>query len=201
MKLYYAPSACSLSPHIISNELNLPMEFIRIDTKTKKTENGEDFFKISPKGYVPALVLDDGTLLTEGPVIVQYLAESANNTELLPEARSMGRYKAMEILNFITSELHKSFSPLFNRAISDDVKSYASDKVKERINLLDTHLLGDKPFLMGDKFTVCDAYCFTVLNWTSFVDIELSPNLKAYQQRVASRPAVQKSMREEGLIK
>lgn len=200
MKLYYATGACSLSPHIVSNELNLPVEFIKTDTKTKKTENGEDYFSISPKGYVPALVLDDGTLLTEGPVIVQYLAEQAGNTELLPPAKTMERYRVMEMLNFITSELHKSFSPLFNDAAGDEVKTFARQKVKDRINLLDTQLLGDKQFLMGDKFTVCDAYCFTVLNWTKFVDIELPNNLKEYQKRVASRPAVQKSLKEEGLI-
>jgi len=201
MKLYYAPGACSLSPHIISNELKLPVEFIKTDTKTKKTEHGEDFFAISPKGYVPALVLDDGTLLTEGPVIVQYLAEHANNTELLPAAKTMERYKAMEILNFITSEVHKGFSPLFNDAASDDVKTYARKKVKERIEFLSSNILADKPFLMGDHFTVCDAYAFTVLNWSKFVDVELPENLRAYQKRVASRPAVQQSLKEEGLLK
>ncbi len=201
MKLYYSPGACSLSPHIVSNELELPIELVKTDTKTKKTEHGEDYLKISPKGYVPALVLDDGTLLTEGPVLVQYLAELANNTDLLPAAKTKERYKAMEILNFITSELHKSFSPLFSAAANDAVKAYARDKVKDRINFLNEEILGDHPYLMGDHFSVCDAYCFTVLNWTKFVDIELPENLKAYQQRIGSRPAVQKALKEEGLLK
>ena len=201
MKLYYAPGACSLSPHIISNELNLPVEFIKADMKTKQTENGEDYFTISPKGYVPALVLDDGTLMTEGPAIVQYLAESVEDTELLPAAKTKARYEAISILNFITSELHKSFSPLFNDKASDEVKAFFREKVKDRINMLAKEILGDKEYLLGDHFTVCDAYAFTVLNWTNFVDIELPESLKAYQKRIAGRPAVQKSMREEGLIK
>lgn len=200
MKLYYAPGACSLSPHIVSNELNLPVEFIKIDTKTKKTESGEDYWSINPKGYVPALQLDDGNVLTEGPAIVQYLAESANNTELLPPAKSLERYRALEVLNFITSELHKSFSPLFSDA-SDEVKAYAKQKVINRIQMVSEVLLGEKPFLLGEQFTVCDAYCFTVLNWAKFHNIELPNNLKEYQKRIASRPAVQKSLKEEGLLK
>ena len=200
MKLYYSPGACSLSPHIVSNELGLTLELVKADMKTKKTEHGEDYLSISPKGYVPALKLDDGTLLTEGPVLVQYLAESVNNNELLPAAKTPERYRAMEILNFITSELHKSFSPLFSDAANDDVKAFARDKAKQRIQFLDTEILGDKPYLLGNNFSVCDAYCFTVLNWGNYVDIELSDNLKAYQKRIASRPSVQKALKEEGLI-
>ena len=201
MKLYYLPGACSLSPHIVCNELETPTEFIKVDRKTKKTETGDDYLKISPKGYVPALVLDDGTLITEGPVIVQYLAEQANNTDILPASKTLERYRAMEILNFITSELHKSFSPLFSDEAGDETKALFRKKIIDRISLLNTELLGDKPFLLGDTFSVCDAYCFTVLNWAKFVDIELPDNLKAYQKRIASRPAVQKSLKEEGLIK
>ena len=149
---------------------------------------------------MPALVLDDGSVLTEGPVLVQYLADLANNTELMPPANTKERYQALEVLNFITSELHKSFSPLFSPKANDEVKAFSRDKVKDRINLLQTEILGDKPYLLGDKFTVCDAYCFTVLNWTNFVDIELPDALKAYQQRIASRPTVQEAMKAEGLL-
>ncbi len=200
MKLYYAPGACSLSPHIVSYELQLPLELVKVDTKNKTTEHGEDYLNISPKGYVPALVLDDGSLLTEGPVLVQYLSDLANDTELMPAAKTKERYQALEVLNCITSELHKSFTPLFSPKANNEVKAFARDKVNDRITLLQTQILGDKPYLLGDKFSVCDAYCFTVLNWTNFVDIELPEPLKAYQQRIASRPAVQEAMKAEGLI-
>lgn len=201
MKLYYSPGACSLSPHIIINETQLPATFIKVDLAQKKTESGDNYRSVTAKGQVPALVLDDDTLLTEGPVIVQYLAEQANNTDLLPEAGTLERYRVMELLNYLTSEVHKTFGILFAPDAGDEVKAFARERAKAKVQQISQDVLGDKPFLSGDDFRVCDAYCFTILNWTNFLDIELPDNLKAYQARVAARPAVQKTLQEEGLIK
>ena len=201
MKLYYSPGPCSLSPHIVANEAKLPIEFIKVDLATKKTETGDDYNKISSKNYVPTLALDDGSILTEGPIIVQFLADQAKSADLFPQTNSIDRYRVQEMLNYLTSEIHKSFGPLFAKDAGDEVKAYLRGKLKTKLQYLGDELLGAKQFLLGDHFTIADAYAFTLLNWAPHLDIELSPTLKAYQQRVAARPAVQQSLREEGLIK
>jgi glutathione S-transferase len=202
MKLFYFPGACALSPHIVLNELGLPYTLEKIDFATKKTAAGLDYLTINSKGAVPALQLDDGRLLTEGPAIVQYLADQKPDSGLAPRAGTFERYQLMEILNYITSEVHKGFSPLFNPKISADWKASAIANLEKKFDWL-TAFLKDKNFLMGNTFTVADAYLFTVLNWTGHLKIDLSrwPVLVAYQARIAQRPKVQQALREEGLLK
>jgi glutathione S-transferase len=202
MKLFYFPGACALSPHIVLNELGLPYTLEKIDFATKKTAAGLDYLTINSKGAVPALQLDDGRLLTEGPAIVQYLADQKPDSGLAPRAGTFERYQLMEILNYITSEVHKGFSPLFNPKISADWKASAIANLEKKFDWL-TAFLKDKNFLMGNTFTVADAYLFTVLSWTGHLKIDLSrwPVLTAYQARIAQRPKVQQALREEGLLK
>ena len=198
MKLYYSPSACSLSPHIVANELGLPIELVKVDTVAKRTEHGEDFLAINPKGLVPVLQLDDGTVLTEGPAVVQYLADLKPDAQLAPANGSMARYRLQEMLGYINSELHQNYMPMFNPACSEDVRSARMAQLKKRYSLLET-ALGRTPFLLGDRFTVTDAYLFVVTRWAEFVKLDLSafPNLLAFQARIAARPAVQAAMRRE----
>lgn len=200
-KLYYSPGACSLSPHIVLREAGLPFELALASTKTKKLSDGTDYNTINSKGYVPLLELDDGQRLSEGPVIVQYIADQAPASQLAPAAGTMARYRLMEWLNFITSELHKGFSPLFNPAMPDEGKALARTKLVERLTWVDGQLAG-KAYLMGDTFTVADAYLFTVTGWAKYVGVDISAltNLGAYMGRVAARPAVQAAMKAEGLI-
>jgi glutathione S-transferase len=202
MKLYYFRGACSLSPHIALLEAGLPFTLVRIDSKTKKTESGEDFLAVNSKGAVPTLQLDDGRVLTEGPAIVQYIADQKPESELAPRAGTFERYQLMEILNYITSEVHKSFSPLFNPESSADTKAAFVANLGKKFDWL-SGFLGKKPYLMGDTFTVADGYLFTVLNWTTHVKIDLGkwPVLAEYRSRVAQRPKVQEAMKAEGLIK
>ena len=202
MKLYYFAGACSLSPHIVLLEAGLPFTMVKIDSKTKKTESGSDYLAINSKGAVPALQLDDGRVLTEGPAIVQYLADLKPESGLAPRAGTFERYQLMEILNYITSEVHKSFSPLFNPAASADMKEASVTNLGKKFDWL-SGLLGKKPFLLGNTFTVADAYLFTVLNWTGHVKIDLGkwPVLTEYKARVAQRPKVIEAMKAEGLIK
>jgi glutathione S-transferase len=202
MKLYYFAGACALSPHIVLLEAGLPYTLVKVDSKTKKTENGGDYLAINSKGAVPALQLDDGRVLTEGPAIVQYLADLRPESGLAPRAGTFERYQLMEILNFITSEVHKSFSPLFNPASSADMKEAAVGTLAKKFDWL-TGFLGKKPYLLGNTFTVADAYLFTVLNWTGHVKIDLGkwPVLAEFKDRVAKRPKVIEAMKEEGLIK
>lgn len=202
MKLYYAPGACSLSPHIVLREAGVPVELARVDLATKKLESGDDFGTVNEKGYVPALVLDNGEVLTEGPAIIQYIADQKPQSGLAPKAGTLERYRLQEWLNFIATEIHKSFSPLFNKAASDDWKQAATANLSKRFDYLSTRL-ADKSYLLGEKFSVADAYLFTVLNWTGFVGIDLSrwPVLKAYHARVAARPRVQEALQAEGLLK
>jgi glutathione S-transferase len=202
MKLYYFTGACSLSPHIVLLEAGLPYTLVKIDSKTKKTETGADYLAINSKGAVPALQLDDGRVLTEGPAVVQYLADLKPESGLAPRAGTFERYQLMEVLNYITSEVHKSFSPLFNPASSADMKEAALGALGKKFDWL-SGFLGKKPYLLGNTFSVADAYLFTVLNWTGHVKIDLSkwPVLAEFKDRVAKRPKVIEAMKEEGLIK
>jgi glutathione S-transferase len=202
MKLYYSPGACSLSPHIVMLEAGLPFSMVKIDTKTKKTESGADYLAVNGKGAVPALQLDDGRVLTEGPAVVQYLADLKPESGLAPRAGTFERYQLMEILNFITSEIHKSFTPLFNPASSAELKEGAVANLGKKFDWL-SGFLGKKPFLLGNTFTVADAYLFTVLNWTGYVKMDLGkwPVLSDYKSRISQRPRVIEAMKAEGLIK
>jgi glutathione S-transferase len=201
MKLYYAPGACSLSPHVVLREAGMTFDLDKVDLGEKKTSDGSDFTKISPLGYVPALQLDDGEVLTEGAAIVQYLADQAPAAKLMPEAGTTDRYKAQEWLTFISSELHKGFSPLFNPALPDEMKSGVITRLETRFDYVEKQLAG-KQYLMGDAFSVVDAYGFTILNWANFKDIDLSrwPNISAYMGRVAARPKVNEALKAEGLV-
>jgi glutathione S-transferase len=202
MKLYYFPGACSLSPHIVLLEAGLPFTMVKVDSKTKKTEGGADYLAINSKGAVPALQLDDGRVLTEGPAVVQYLADLRPDSGLAPRAGTFDRYQLMEILNYLTSEVHKTFTPLFNPASSAEVKATAVTNLGTRFDWL-SGFLGKKNFLLGNTFTVADAYLFTLLNWTHYVKMDLGkwPVLAAFQARVAQRPKVQEAMKAEGLLK
>jgi glutathione S-transferase len=202
MKLYYSPGACSLSPHIVLRELGEPVTLVKVDLKTKRTETGADYLAINGKGYVPALELDDGQVLTEGPAIVQYLADRKPQAGLAPAGGTMERYRLQEWLNFISTELHKQFSPLFAPDTPDAVKQAQQQRLANRFDWLSKQLEG-KDWLLGARFSVADAYLFTVLNWCRFLGIELAkwPVLAQYQARVAARPAVQEALRAEGLLK
>jgi glutathione S-transferase len=198
MKLYFSPGTCSLSPHIALRESGLPFELVKTEMRSKETADGSDFLRLNPKGYVPALVLDDGEVLTEGPAIVQYIADLAPQQGLAPAPGSMGRYRLQEWLNFIATELHKGFSPLFNPATPDNFKQLCANRLCERLDWLATQLDG-RAYLLGEQFTVADGYLFTVLNWSRFVGIDLSrwPLLVAYLDRVRERPAVQAALQAE----
>jgi len=202
MKLYYSTGACSMSPHIVLHEAGLPFEAVLASTKTHQLADGTDYYTINPKGSVPLLELDNGERLTEGPVIVQYIADLVPAKKLAPAAGTMARYRLQEWLNYITSELHKGFSPLFNPATPADYKPLASARLIDRLTIVDKALAG-KEFLMGDTFTVADAYLFTVAGWSKFVSLDISSltNLTAYLGRIAARPAVQQAMKAEGLLK
>jgi len=202
MKLFYSPGACSLSPHIVCREAGIPVELAKVDLKTKKYGGGGDYLKVNSKGYVPALQLDSGQVLTEGPAIVQFLADQKPDARLAPKNGSFERYQLQEWLNFITSELHKGFSPLFKPNTPDEYKRISRDNLSNRIEWLDKQLDG-KDYLMGNTFSVADAYAFTVLSWTKPLQFDLSrwPNVTAYLARVGARPNVQEAMRTEGLLK
>jgi glutathione S-transferase len=201
MKLYYSPGACSLSPHIALLEAGLPYDLVKVDVRAKKLENGDDYLTVNPKGQVPALQLDSGELVTEGPVIVQMIADKAGNG-LAPARDSAERYKLLEWLNFVGTELHKNFSPLFQPVIPDDVKTFFRDRLMGKFKYLDGALAG-RDHLMGKQFTVADGYLFTMLSWADRMKLDLSgmPNLLAYKARVAARPKVQEALSKEGLLK
>ncbi len=202
MKLYFSPGACSLSPHIVLHELGLPFEAVQVDLKTKRLKDGADFWQVNPKGYVPTLQLDDGAILTEGPAIVQYLADQKPTAGLAPANGSFARYRLQEWLNFISTELHKQFSPLFNPASTDALKQAQQERLALRFGEI-VAAMGDAPYLMGEQFTVADAYLYTVLTWAGIVGVDLSPfpTLKAYMQRVEARPAVQATLAAERAAK
>jgi len=202
MKLYYLPGACSLSPHIVARELGLALTLDKVDGTTKLTASGENFLEVNPKGYVPAIRLDDGEVLTEGPVIVQYLADLKPESGLAPPNGTLARYRLQEILTYINSELHKTYSPLFNPATSDETRAERVAYLKRRYGYIESILLR-QPYLTGEHFSVADAYLFVVTNWSRVIKLDLSefPALLAFQKRVVERPAVQEAMRAEGLIK
>jgi glutathione S-transferase len=202
MKLYYSPGACSLSPHIVLREAGLAFDLVLASTKTHKLQDGTDYYGINPLGYVPLLELDDGTRLREGPAIVQYIADQVPVKNLAPANGTLPRYRLQEWLTFIGTELHKSFSPLFNPAMPEEGKQIYRDRLAARFKWVDGQLAG-KDYLMGEHFSVADAYLFTVSNWTQPMKIDLSslPNLLAFRERVSARPAVQEAMKAEGLLK
>ncbi len=199
MKLYYSPGACSLSPHIVANEAGVPVELVKVDIKTHKTEGSEDFYKINPKGYVPTLQLDDGTFLTEGPAIDLYIADRKPDSRLAPASGTPERYKLYEWLAFINSEIHTSFEPLFGSG-PDAVKTQSKARIMLRFDYANGQLNG-KPFLLGDSFTAADAYLFVMLTWAHHMKIALPHNLADFFGRVAQRPKVHQAMKEEGLVK
>jgi glutathione S-transferase len=201
MKLYYSPGACSLSPHIALHEAGLQHELVKVDLRAKKLENGDDYLQVNPKGQVPALMLDNGELVTEGPVIVQMIADKAAAKNLAPAAASPERYKLQEWLTYISSELHKNIGPLFNPALSDDAKGVFKDRTIGKFKYVDSQLAG-KDYLMGKQFSVADGYLFVMLAWADRMKFDLSglSNLKAYQARVAARPGVQAALKMEGLL-
>jgi len=202
MKLFYASGACSLSPHIVASEAGIALELQKVDLKTKTMKTEGDYLAVNPKGYVPALQLDNGELLTEGPAIVQYLADLKPQTGLAPPAGTLARYRLQEMLGYINSELHKTYSPLFNPATPAETRAEREAYLRRRYGLVEKQLEGGK-YLFGESFTVADAYLFTVTNWARMVNFSLAefPNVRAFQERVASRRAVQAAMRAEGLIK
>jgi glutathione S-transferase len=202
MKLYYSPGACSLAPHIVATELGIELALEKVDTKTKQTASGQDFATINPKGYVPALQLDTGDVLTEGPVVSQYLSDLKPEAGFAPAYGTLARYRLQEILGYINSEIHKSYSPLFNPATTDDVREERKQYLKKRYALIES-MLSKSPYLSSEEFGIADAYLFTVTNWSRTVQLDLSefPSLMAFQKRVGARPAVQTAMRDEGLIK
>jgi len=202
MRLYFFPGACSMSPHISLREAGLPFDLERVDPKTKKTAGGVDFFTINPKGMVPVLELDNGERLTEGPAIVQYIADRNPASGLAPANGTVPRYRLQEWLNYITSELHKNFTPMFKPDTPDAYKAIARSNLEARFKYVDGQLAG-KQYLLGDAFTVADAYLFTVVNWSRLHKFDLAtwPNLAAYMERVRARPKVQEAMKAEGLIK
>jgi glutathione S-transferase len=202
MKLFYSPGACSLAPHIVLHESGLAFEGVLASTKTHQLADGSDYYAVNPLGYVPFLVLADGRTLREGQVISQYIADQVPASGLAPAAGTWERYKLQEWLSFISSEVHKGFSPLFNPATPEDYKPLVKERLLQRLTWLDGELAG-KDYLMGSAFTVADAYLFTVTNWAGFVKLDIAAlaNLAAVRARIAARPAVLAAMKAEGLIK
>lgn len=202
MKLYYAPGACSLSPHIVAREAGIDLELVKVDTTTKTIEDQGDFLAVNPKGYVPALQIAEGEVLTEGPAIVQYLADKSPGSGLVPPAGSIDRYRMQEMLGYINSEIHKTYSPLFNPNTTPAVREERCAYLRKRYSLLDKRLEG-RDYLFGERFTAADAYLFTVTTWAAYAKVDLSEftRLAEFQKRVAARPAVQAAMKAEGLIK
>ena len=201
MKLYYSPGACSLAPHIVASEAGLALQFEKVDLRTKKTETGADSGAINPKGYVPALLLDDGELLTEGVAVSQYLADRKPESGLAPAAGSLARYRLQEMLTYVSSELHKNYGPLFNPASAPELRAEKVAALQKRYALIEKQLQG-RSYLFGEHFTAADAYLFVVTSWAPKLKVDLSafPNLTAFQARVAARPAVQTALRAEGLL-
>lgn len=201
MKLYYTPGVCSLSPHIVLRETNTPFELVKTDIRAKTVDGGGDYRAVNPNGYVPALALDDGTLITEGPAIVQYIADNAGATAIAPANGSIERTRMQSWLNFVSSEIHKTFAPLFNSELPDAARPIFQKKLRERFEFLDKHF-ATNDYLMGKAFTLPDAYLFTVLRWGKPMGVDPTefPNLKKYYARIEARPAVQAALKAEGLL-
>ncbi|MGY3585299.1 glutathione S-transferase [Bradyrhizobium sp. USDA 4341] len=203
MKLYYSPGACSLSPHIALLEAGLPYDLVKVDLRAKKLENGDDFLQVNPKGQVPALALDTGEMITEGPIIIQMIADRVADRKLAPARDSNERYKLLEWLNYITTELHKNLGPMFSPVLADDAKAFFKDRAMGKFKYVESQLAG-REYLMGNQFTVADGYLFTMIMWaTDRLGFDLSglPNVMAYKARVAARPKVQEALKKEGLLK
>lgn len=202
MKLYFSPGACSLSPHIVARELGIDIELEKVDMRAKTTASGRNYLEINPKGYVPAIELDDGQVLTEGPAIVQYLADLQPDAKLVPAAGTLERYRVQEMLGYINSELHKTYSPLFSPTTTPELREDRVAYLHKRYAVIEK-ALDDKPYLFGETFTVADAYLFTVTSWAKPAKVDLSqfPNLGAFQRRVAERKSVQEAFRAEGIGK
>jgi glutathione S-transferase len=200
MKLYYLKGACSLASYISLCEAGLKFEAVAVDRQTRKTSEGEDYNQVNPKGYVPALRVDSGEVLTENVVVLQYIADQAPSGKLAPPAGTMARYRLIEWLAFINSELHKAVSPLFNPSAGEEVKTFGRNALTRRLDWLDKEW-GKRQFLTGDQFTVADAYLWVVFGWLPRVGFDAGkwPNLKAFHERVAQRPAVQQALKGEGL--
>jgi len=204
MKLYYAPGACSLSPHIVAAEAGIALDLVRVNLgrTPHTTASGADFSSVNPNGYVPVLELDDGQWLTEGPAIVQYLADLKPERGLAPAAGTLARARLQSWLNFVGTELHKMYSPwLFHAEYGEQAQTVARGKLAERLAFVDRHLADNGPYLMGASFTVADAYLFTVVSWSKLVNVDLSdfPAVRAHLERVGARPAVRQAMQAEGL--
>jgi glutathione S-transferase len=199
MKLYISPGACSMASNIALHEAGIQFEISKVDKRTKRAD-GVDFVTINPKGYVPALRLDDGQVLTENVAVLQYIADLNPAAKLAPVAGTMERYRLQEWLSFINSEVHKSFTPLFSSEATEDMKTYSRNYLAKRLAYLES-ALGDKKYLMGDQFTIADAYLFTVLGWGAHVGVDIGAKLKSYSDRVRARPHVIEAMTAEGLIK
>jgi glutathione S-transferase len=204
MKLYYATGTCSLSPHIVANEAGIPLDLERVDIRKspRVTETGSDYSAVNPNGYVPALVLDHGTVLIEGVAIVQYLADLKPDSGLAPAAGTLERIELQSWLNFIATELHKMFSPwLFHPEYGAQAQEVARSKITERLTHVERHLAAGGPFLLGEILSAADAYLFTIVGWSDFTKVDLAafPHLRDFMTRVGARPAVRDAMRAEGL--
>jgi len=202
MKLFFFSGACSLASHIVASEAGIELTLDKVDNSSKKTQDGRDFLAINPKGYVPALEMDGGEVLTEGTAIMQYLADQKPAAGLIPAAGTLARYRVFEMLGFINSEIHKTYSPLFNPKTPAETREQCVANLLKRYGFIERTLAG-KSYLFGEQFSVADAYLFTVTNWAGFLKLDLAdfPNLQAFQARVAARPAVRAAMVAEGLIK
>jgi glutathione S-transferase len=201
MKLYYSPGACSMAPHIVALEAGHKLDYVKVDIPNKKTEGGDDYWKVNFKGYVPTLQLDNGEMLTEVGVICQYLSDQKPESGLAPKAGTMERYRLMEWLNFVATEVHKQIGALFNPKYTPEMKEVQTAVIGRRLKPLEEKLADKRQYLMGDKFTAADAYLFTVLRWTGKLNVDLGqwPNIKAYYERVGKRPKVMETLTAEGL--
>jgi glutathione S-transferase len=202
MKLYYAPGACSMAPHIVANELGLKLDLVKVDIPNKKTADGGDYWQVNQKGYVPTLELDDGQRLTEVGVICQYLADRKPEAGLVPKLGTMERYRQMEALNFAATEVHKQIGALFNPKMTPEMKEVQALTIGRRLDALEKMLAG-KSYITGEQFSAADAYLFTVLNWTNALKFDLGkwPNIGAFMKRVGARPKVVETLKAEGLVK
>lgn len=202
MRLYYSPGACSLAPHIVAREAGVPIDLVKVELATKTTASGEDYLKINPKGCIPALVLDDRVVLTEGAVVSQFIADMEPDARLMPAFGTMDRYRALEWLNFIATELHKGFSPLFHKETPPEMRTRIKQVLAAKLRYLDAALTG-RDYLLGDCFGAADAYAFTILSWARVVGIDMAEcaNLPAYATRISARPNVRAALAAEGLFK